>query len=116
MDNWAAGHVGAGIQPADAAIEEIKEELDIDVSKEDLDFLWVKFERKIYEKFIENEFGYAHLLKLENLPTNLQKDEVEEIKFVHIDDLKKDLQNNPEKYIGKTDYWFEIIEEIRKRI
>lgn len=116
-DSAAAGHVDFGEDPEKTAIREVKEELDLSINKEDLHFYKMKIASNKYKGLVNNEFNYVYLLKydvkLEDL--HMQKEEVDEIGFFSTDFIEKDLRENKEKYVPHGEYWFKIIEEIKRK-
>jgi len=46
----------------------------------------------------------------------LQEEEVAELKFISVEEVEKDLEKNPDKFIPHGDYWQEIFEEVRKKV
>jgi len=71
----------------------------------------------IYGDINNKEFYYAYLLKYNDSVNNLalQVDEVSEVEFMPIAKLGRELKNNPKKFTPHGDYWFFMIEEIKKR-
>lgn len=45
-----------------------------------------------------------------------QEDEVEQLRWVNIDDLKQDIQNNPEKYIKSMAQSLTVLEEAKEKV
>lgn len=124
-DMWdvsAAGHVGAGENVIDAAIRETEEEIGLLVKSEELEFFIIKKVKMLYKKMNNNEFFYIYLLKFNGKVNDLilQDEEVSKIKFVSIDKIEKDLNSILDsercEYVPHGDYWFEVIEAVRKRI
>lgn len=119
-DLSAAGHLDAREEPLAGAQRELKEEINLAVKEDELEFLKVK---KIAQKlkFLgiprkNKEFCYVYLLKSnEGKNLEIQESELKEIKFFDTDKLKKELKNNPAKFVPHGDYWFEIIKEVKKR-
>ena len=90
-DISVGGHVVAGNGSLDTAIQEIKEELDIDISESEIQFVGtLKSARKHTETFINNSFGDIYLYRLPRDINNLklQEDEVSEVKYFSIPELK----------------------------
>ncbi|MFH0740167.1 MAG: NUDIX domain-containing protein [bacterium] len=117
-DVSAAGHIAAGEDPLATAIRETKEELGLEVCNKDLEFITI-YQKEITLGGISNkEFYYVYLYKYDGSPSSLvlQTDEVSEIKFVPIEELEKELKNNPEKFTPHGDYWFLMIEKIKEKI
>lgn len=81
----SAGHVHAGEKPIDACVRETKEELGIDINKEDFVFMteW-KFD-------IGWEFAQVYLLDIDAKATKftLEKGKVGEVKWLKLDEFEK---------------------------
>lgn len=120
-DVWdisVAGHVWAGEEPIVSGLREIEEEIGLKFKKEDLDFWTIKKIEAPFKKFKNNEFYYIYFLKYDGdiNKTILQKEEVQKAQFFTVSQIKKDLKMNPEKYLPHGDYWFEVLDEVQKRI
>ena len=119
-DISAAGHVGAGEDPVEAAIRETKEELGLSIKKEDLEFIMIRNLSLNYSSTITNrEFQYAYLLRFDGDIGTLkaQEEEVQEIKFVSISSVLKDLKTEPEKYryVSHNEYWLTMLSLMQKK-
>lgn len=109
-DKWS--HSVAGIVTSDeldyeiAATRETKEELGL------IDFELVKgqyvpaLDGRNY--FVQFYFCRKNVA-IEDL--NLQEEEVQAARWISIADLKKELQENPDKFISKMDLWTEFLEK-----
>lgn len=120
-DVWdvsVAGHVWAWEEVINWALREIEEEIWIKVEKRDLNFWKIINEKNDFENIKNNEFHYIYFLKFDWDITKfkLQKEEVQEIKFIWINDLNNELNINPQKYLLHWNYWLKIILEIEKRV
>lgn len=120
-DKWdvtVAGHAMVHEEPLFSAIREIKEEIGLTVKKEDLEFLYVIKNKAVFNDIINNAFYYIYLLKFDGdiERFELQKDEVEEVRFIPIKLLEEELGQQPEKYFPHGDYWMKIIGEVKKRM
>ncbi len=118
-DVSAAGHVSAGEEPIASVLREIEEEIGISVKKEDVDFFKIIKWQGVFKKIINNEFYYVYFFRYDRNITDLelQKEEVETIKFVPITEIEKGLKNHPEKYTPNGDnYWFEAIGEVKRKL
>jgi isopentenyl-diphosphate Delta-isomerase len=117
-DISSAGHVSAGEEVIDGAMRELDEELGLKIQKKDLRFLKVKKNSSDFGNMKNNEFYNVYLLQYEGDITKLkiQKEELQKIRFIKLDELAKDLKFkiNSKKYVNRGDYWFEMIEEIKK--
>jgi len=117
-DVAAAGHIGAGEDPAEAAVRETLEEIGIPVALKDLDFwgTW-KIESK-YEDIRNNEFLYIYLYRFNGNEKELvlQKEEVEAVRFFSADEIREGLKNESRKYVSQGNYWLEMMEAIGHRL
>lgn len=117
-DISAAGHVGAGEEPIVSCLREIGEELGLKVKAEELQFYKTN-KTEIGDDLVNNkEFGYIYFLKFEEdiSQFKLQDGEVQEIIFMSIDKLESDLKSDYGRFCPHGDYWFEMINEVRKRL
>lgn len=90
-DISSAGHLSAGDNSLEGAVREIQEELGINVTKDQLQFLsTLKRASRYTTTFINNEFDDVYLLhlSLDVHKTQLQAEEVSEIKYVSIQEMK----------------------------
>ncbi len=111
LDISSAGHLSAGDDSLTGAIRELKEELNLDVNKEDLEYIkTLKRSSKYTETFINNEFDDLYILrtdkKLEDM--EYQKEEISEIMYVPYKEFKKMVQNKQPDLLGH-DEEFEIL-------
>ena len=102
--NACCSHPKMGEDCEAAATRRIKEELDISVP---LKFLF-KFEYKAqYDKeWGEHEMDWVFVGKHDE-SINSNKDEIDNWKFVGVEELRKDMQKNPQNYTP----WFKIVAE-----
>jgi len=105
-DEWDisyAGHVGAGSTSMKTAIREAKEELGLNVSETDLKFLFCKKNQSVLNKgtFINNEHDDVYLLRkdLDLSKIKLQKEEVSEVKWFTLDDLRQILHERRQGFV-----------------
>jgi isopentenyldiphosphate isomerase len=117
-DVSAAGHISSGEKPIVSILREIKEELGIKAKKENLEF-YQKQKHVIPtgNNNLEKEFIYVYFFNYNGDINNftIQVDELEEIKFVKIKELEKDIKINPDKYVPHEDYWIEIIDLLKNK-
>ena len=111
LDISSAGHLSAGDDSLTGAIRELKEELNLDVNKEDLKLIkTLKRSSKYIETFINNEFDDLYILrtdkKLEDM--KYQEEEISEIMFVPYKEFKKMVQNRQPDLLRHDDE-FEIL-------
>ncbi len=116
-DTSVAGHVSSGEEPITSALREIKEEIGLEVKKDDLEFVKVRKYKGVLNEIKNNEIDYVYFLKFDGNASKLvlQKEEVQKTTFRDVEELKEDLEKNPDKFVPHGNYWFEIIAEIKKR-
>ena len=122
-DVSAAGHIAPGEVPVQSALREINEELGLSVAEEELCFIDKRKITLISQKgsFIDREFTFIYLYEWNGDPDflTLQKKEVEEVQFFHIDYLKELLNNLAERRAfvphGK-DYYTWILDIVATRV
>ncbi|MEK7644357.1 MAG: NUDIX domain-containing protein [Patescibacteria group bacterium] len=117
-DVSVGGHVSAGADPITSGLREATEEIGLSLKKENLDLWNVKKIKEIYNEIVNNEFFYIYFYKFDGdlNQLNIQKEEVQEILFVSVNKLEKELDKNPDKYIPRRDYWFEVLDQVKKRL
>jgi isopentenyl-diphosphate Delta-isomerase len=117
-DISAAGHVTAGEDPLISGLREIEEEIGLKVKSKDLQFFKIKKFSMIYKKLKNNEFCYVYFLKFDGdiNKLKLQKEEVQKIRFLPLEKVKEELKKDPSKYTPQGGYWFETLDEIKKRL
>ena len=96
LDISSAGHLSAGDESLDGAIRELKEELDLDVKPEELQFIkTIKRSSKYTPTFINNEFDDLYILRTTKTINEMsfQKEEISEIFYVPYKEFKKMVEN-----------------------
>lgn len=90
-----AGHIDAGEDSATAALREGKEELGIDLTKDQLQFLFTIKEELVWQDIKSNEFVDVYLLKsnITEKSLSFQAEEVETAKFFDIKEFYKNISN-----------------------
>jgi isopentenyldiphosphate isomerase len=114
-DISAAGHITAGDTSARAAQRELEEELGITVRDGELLFLFsVKgsYVRRGPEPFIDNEHSDVYLVKTGYSVEQIivDKNEVDEVKYMAIDDLKSALIDQPGLYVPHHEEYERLFE------
>lgn len=105
---WAissAGHVLAGEDSIESGLRELKEELDIDANKEELEFLFtIKRVQPYHDSFI-NVFDDVYLLhkNIDVEKTKLQVEELTDIKYVYYEYLENILKESDKDYVPYTE-------------
>ena len=117
-DVSAAGSVDTGEEPITAALRETEEEIGLKIKPDNLEFIKIKKSHMVYKEIINNEFIYLYFYKFDgNLDDlKIQAEELDDIKFFSINEMKQGLKNDRKKYLNHDNYWEEIFEEVEKRI
>ena len=108
LDISSAGHLQAGDDSLTGAVREIKEELNLDISPNELQFI-TTLKRKS-NKSINNEFDDLYILRINKKIEEMQfqKEEISEIFFVPYKEFK-DMVNNKQPDLLRKDDEFEIL-------
>ncbi len=121
-DISAAGQTSKGEHPDETAIRELYEEIGIKVNSKKLKKIEVrKISMNVPEKnYYNNEFDHIYLYRFNGdiSKLELQKREVDHIKFMLLDKFELEIQD-PElykKYVPHGEYYFDIIRAIRKEL
>jgi isopentenyldiphosphate isomerase len=121
-DVSVAGHVGAGEEIEQSATREVQEEIDLTISKSDLEKIGVfKSVQKHREDLIDREFHHTYLCELKVPLASLQKQEseVEALDLISMDLFLDELENSAhrKKYVPHDiEYYKTIIEAVYKRL
>ncbi len=118
LDISSAGHLTAGDDSITGAIREIKEELNLDVNPNELEFIkTLKRSNKYTETFINNEFDDMYILRTNKTLDDMkyQESEISELLFVPYKEFKKMVETNHPELLMQTDE-FEILFEMFDQI
>ncbi len=121
-DVSVAGHIGTGESPENSAIREIKEEIGLIVSKDNLEFIGIYLAKKTpAPELFDNEFHHIYVSKLYTSISTLtiQKEEVSDISLIEIDTFKNTLYDSVRNNIyvpHDKEYYELILKEIKNRL
>lgn len=101
--NAACTHPRPGEENSSAAIRRLEEEMGISVSEAEKIFDF-KYKASLDHELTEYEYDHVFMIVTDALP-NLNIDEVMDYKYVELNALKADVQENHQKYTE----WFKII-------
>ena len=101
---WAvsvSGHVMAGETSIQAVIREIKEELDIDINSNQCKYLFTIRRQNIFNNCINRVYDDVYIVKLniDVANTNIQRTELNEIKYFNLYNLKDMLENYDPRFV-----------------
>jgi isopentenyl-diphosphate Delta-isomerase len=118
-DISSAGHIQAGQTSVSAAIQEVREELSIVLEKKELDYLFTirACFKKIGGDFLDNEISDVYIVTKNVLPQDLhlQKEEISEVQWIAVDDLKKALLSEPQKFVPHEEEYKKLFSSIATR-
>jgi len=106
LDISSAGHLSAGNNSLEGALRELKEELNLDVKAEELQFIkTLKRSSKYTETFINNEFDDLYILITNKKISEMkfQEDEISEIFFVPYKKFKEMVRNKQPDLLMHTE-------------
>lgn len=106
-DISAGGHVLAGEFGFQAIIREIKEELGVDIDKNDITFIGSAISENIKKDIINRHFNEYYIVNkdIDISKLTLQKEEVSDVKWFEKEDILKRIDNNYEEITEKTGCW-----------
>ena len=120
-DVSVAGHVDSGETIKQAALREIKEEIGLIISENNLNKIGVFECFQTYENgIIDNEFHNTFIAEL-SVPLSklvLQKEEVEAIKLVSFDAFEaliKNIDNNDNHFVPSNKSYYEFVLQVIKK-
>jgi isopentenyl-diphosphate delta-isomerase type 1 len=113
-DISSAGHISAGDDEYTTAMKEVREELGIELTKDDLKLLYVYKSQVVLNggTFYNNSFNYVFLVKKDfNIDTlTLQKEELSEVKWVTLKELAKIAKEKTPGYVAHTEEYTMLID------
>lgn len=106
-DITAGGHVLSGEFGFEAVIRETKEEIDLDITKHDLIFIGATISTNLKDDIINNHFNEYYIVKkdVDIRRLTLDKEEVQDIKWVNAEDLIVKINNNYDTLTTKEGCW-----------
>ncbi|MBT4824664.1 isopentenyl-diphosphate Delta-isomerase [Candidatus Woesearchaeota archaeon] len=88
----------------DSAVRRLKEEMGIDFSELNEAFTFT-YKKDFDNGLTEWEFDHTFVGKVNNPEITPNPEEVDDYKWINMDELKQDISNNPDIYT----YWFKVI-------
>ena len=104
FDTSSAGHIQAGDEPLESALRELKEELGISATPEQLHFAGtfpISFAKEFHGKMFRDEeiafvYIYDHPVEIDRL--TLQKEEVEEVQWFDLEETYQQCRQHRDKF------------------
>lgn len=113
-DISGAGHISAGESVTEGAIRELKEELGVEATEKDLNYIATIKSTKNPKNM---EFGYVYLLRCNNKIEDyiFEDDEVSKVKYVYFEDLEKMVEEKVEGLLLHDEEFKKLFEYIRNK-
>lgn len=110
-DVTAGGHVLTGELGYQAIIRETKEEIGIDIQKQDLEFIGATISENIKGDIINRHFNeyYVVHMDIDEKELKLQTEEVQDIKWIDKDEVISKIRNNYDGITDKIGCWEYLI-------
>lgn len=113
-DMWdlsSGGHVDAGELGFQAIMREVKEELGIQVNKNEITFIGAAFSTNLKENIINKHINEYYIInkEIDEKKLTLQEDEVSEVKWMDKDEIIKRIKNNYDGITDKGGAWNYLI-------
>ena len=103
-DTSSAGHITAGDEPLESALRELKEELGIDASPDQLSFAGtfrIRYEKEFHGRmFRDNEIAFVYILRREvdEKTLKLQTEEVEAVEWFDLEETYHACLSHDQKF------------------
>ena len=112
---FVKGHVQSGETSIDACIRELNEEVGINITGNELNYLYTIFEEVIKENFIERIFYDTYILRKDFNLTDItiQEEELSEIKLVDSNKVISLIENNDKSLVPNLEDYKRIINYIK---
>lgn len=115
-DVAAGGHVSAGELGYEAAIREAKEELNLNLKKEDLEFIGATTSENFIGDVTNRHYNEYYVIHSDLNPAelNLQAEEVQDVKWFTADELAMRIANNYDGITDKTGCWNHLLHYLQR--
>lgn len=118
-DISVAGHIDAGETPVQGALREMREEIGVSISEDDLEYYTTIHMEYPYAArgWINREHCYVYLMKMDIDPStlHLQEEEVDDVRFFSLDAFKNMIKADRGIIVPHENYYNTIIEAIVKK-
>lgn len=115
-DVAAGGHVSAGELGYEAAIREAQEELNLNLRKENLEFIGATTSENLIGDVINRHYNEYYVIHSDLNPQTLelQPEEVQDVKWFTIDELAKRIADNYDGITNKTGCWNHLLHYLQR--
>mgnify|MGYP001558620232 CR=1 FL=1 len=118
-DISSAGHVLAGTDSIDAVIREVKEELGLELNKEDFEYLFTVKSQSVLNNgtYINNEFDDVYLVRrdLDIHKMTIQKEEVSEIKLINFKELEQLISVGDQSFVAHPEEFKRLFTKLNEQ-
>ena len=120
LDISCAGHLTSGDDSITGALRELKEELNLDISKEELEFIkTLKKPSKVTTGFINNEFNDIYILRTNKSIDDMkyQEEEISEIMYIPYNEFREMVKKEDKELVKHEEEYkilFNILDEKNK--
>ena len=106
-DVTSGGHVLTGELGFEAAIREAKEELDLELKRENMIFLGSGLSKHIKGDIINNHMNEYYIVEddIDETKLKLQEEEVSSVKWIDREEIETKIKNNYDGITDKTGCW-----------
>ncbi len=115
FDISASGHVQSGQDVVDSLLREVQEELSLNLNREQLQLFKIYWRNETFNNgtFIENELDYIYIsqLNLDISKIKFQKEEIEQIVWLTVDEIKLKIEDNK---MVKRPFWTDVLSILTK--
>lgn len=121
-DVSVAGHIGAGEDVTESAIREVKEEIGLDITENQLYKLGVyKYSYQHHKDLLDCEFHHTFLceLKIPFSALKMQESEVDDLALISLNMFRKELESNviSKKYVPyEMEYYETVLNALQNRL
>ncbi len=112
------GHVSKGEEPEEAIIREVREEIGLEITSKNFSPLGIELTQEFYEERYHNTFSYIYLIRTNKKVSDfkMQEEEVSDLKYISIAELKNLLENSNKLAFSNFEYMSKIIEKIEEKL
>jgi isopentenyl-diphosphate Delta-isomerase len=119
-DISVAGHISAGEDSIASALRESEEEIGVKLNREDFQYLFAIVEQVVLNNgtYTDNEIHDVYLVRtdLDISSTQIQEEEVAEIRFIDFRELEKMIATNADDFVPHQEEYKKLFEVLERDI